>query len=511
MKAMFKGTWPIGLVMVACAIALALAGDAAARPGGGQGYSGGGGGYSGGGGGWSGGGGSSGGGGDGGVIVYLLIRLIIEVPYVGIPLVILIGVALYYHSQNSSRVEAAETWDSAPAPTRRPPRRPDLGAIRRLDPEFSAVLFTDFVYALYARVNMARGDQAAMEALAPYVAPDTRATLSGRTPAGVPIRGVVIGSMTVERVTLPRAPDGMIEVELAFEANYSAQLPGGEQGYYVRELWRLQRRADAPSKPPETAAALGCPNCGAPLERSDAGRCRFCGQQVDGGRFDWSLCFVRLRSQEQRPPPLVHHAEEVGTGDRTLFAQGVQKAHQALIAEDPEAAPEKLEQRVRAIYQALNEGWTALDLRRARPFVSDSLFNYLQYWIDAYRAQGLRNVLEDMRLTKLVIVKLERDKHFDAITVRIWGKGIDYTAESATGKRLSGSAKHPRSYSEYWTLIRGAKVRGAPRDPAHCPNCGAGLDRVSMAGTCEYCGAHLTRGEFDWVLSKIEQDEAYAG
>jgi hypothetical protein len=32
-----------------------------------------------------------------------------------------------------------------------------------------------------------------------------------------------------------------------------------------------------------------------------------------------------------------------------------------------------------------------------------------------------------------------------------------------------------------------------------------------MAGACEYCGAHLTRGEFDWVLSKIEQDEAYTG
>jgi hypothetical protein len=32
-----------------------------------------------------------------------------------------------------------------------------------------------------------------------------------------------------------------------------------------------------------------------------------------------------------------------------------------------------------------------------------------------------------------------------------------------------------------------------------------------MAGTCSYCSAHITRGEFDWVLSKIEQDEAYEG
>ncbi len=42
---------------------------------------------------------------------------------------------------------------------------------------------------------------------------------------------------------------------------------------------------------------------------------------------------------------------------------------------------------------------------------------------------------------------------------------------------------------------------------------GGGLDSFgcSMAGACEHCSAHLTRGEFDWVLSKIEQDESYRG
>jgi hypothetical protein len=32
-----------------------------------------------------------------------------------------------------------------------------------------------------------------------------------------------------------------------------------------------------------------------------------------------------------------------------------------------------------------------------------------------------------------------------------------------------------------------------------------------MAGACEHCGAHVTAGEFDWVLSKIEQDDTYRG
>jgi hypothetical protein len=32
-----------------------------------------------------------------------------------------------------------------------------------------------------------------------------------------------------------------------------------------------------------------------------------------------------------------------------------------------------------------------------------------------------------------------------------------------------------------------------------------------MSGECAHCGTHVTSGEFDWVLSKIEQDEAYRG
>jgi hypothetical protein len=32
-----------------------------------------------------------------------------------------------------------------------------------------------------------------------------------------------------------------------------------------------------------------------------------------------------------------------------------------------------------------------------------------------------------------------------------------------------------------------------------------------MAGNCEYCQARVVSGDFDWVLSRIEQDEVYTG
>ena len=317
--------------------------------------------------------------------------------------------------------------------------------------------------------------------------------------------------MQVLAVKIPDDPAANVRVELKFEANYTAHLGGKAQGYYIDERWTVERSGGVLSKPPGQALEFRCPNCGAPFESTGDDRCRYCQQQVGQGRFDWTLTHVRMLRQETRPPALTADVAEAGTHAPTVFDPRVREQHAALIADDPGAAPQLIEARLRAIYRELNVAWSSLDLRQIRPLVSDSLFNYLEFWITAYRQQGLRNVLEQMDIERVQIVKLVRDRHYDAITLRFWAAGLDYTVRSSDGKPVSGSRSRKRKYSEYWTLIRGAQVRGAPREPGSCPSCGAATDRVNMAGTCEYCGSHLTRGEFDWVLSKIEQDESYAG
>ncbi len=413
----------------------------------------------------------------------------------------------------------SQQWDSdgprSPFQASPPPRphvpAADLGDIRERDPDFSAVLFEDFAYALYARAQEARSDPAAMAALAPYIAADSRAALLRRDPSGVPIHGVVIGAMRVLRVALNHPGKTTIQVELEFEANYSAALEHGPQGYFIHERWILEREANVHTRAPAGVLALGCPNCGAPFRSTQEGHCAHCGQQVDGGRFDWTLTHVRALNQEWRPPALTGDVAEVGTDLPTVVAPNLPARLATFTAQDPGATTEHIERRVHAIFTALNAGWTARDLTPARPFVSDSLYNYLSYWITAYRAQGLRNVLRDMSISGVLFAKLTRDRHYDAITVRVFASGFDSTVRVADGRRVSGSDSQSRRYTEYWTLIRGAGTHGAPQDPNHCPNCGAALDRVNMAGNCEYCGTHLTRGEFDWVLAKIEQDEAYTG
>ena len=300
---------------------------------------------------------------------------------------------------------------------------------------------------------------------------------------------------------------------LEFEANMTVgPARGAESTHYVEERWRLERDASVQSKPPEQARSFHCPNCGAPFGPEGGDRCQYCG--AGGLRRP-----VRLERRVDRPgaargAPSGPHLQRPGGGDRLpddLPSRSSTPAGRSWCATTPRVTQEALTARLQLIYGELNAAWSRLDLTAARPYVSDGLFDYLQYWIAAYEKQGLRNVLEGMRIVEWKTVKVVRDRHYDSLTVRLWGIGPRHHGARRRPGRWSRAIPGATAlYSEYWTLIRGAGVKGAPRADKSCPNCGAPLD-VNMAGQCEHCGAKITSGEFDWVLSKIEQDDSYTG
>jgi len=154
--------------------------------------------------------------------------------------------------------------------------------------------------------------------------------------------------------------------------------------------------------------------------------------------------------------------------------------------------------------------WSSLAWDKARPYLSDNLWTAQTYWIDAYRRSGLRNVMESPRIGKLELARITSDRWFDAVTVRVFAAGRDYTVRDSDGAVVGGDKSRDREYTEYWTLIRASTAKGpAKRDDA-CPSCGAPL-AINAAGQCGHCQVKLTSGQFDWVLSRIEQDEVYEG
>jgi hypothetical protein len=473
-----------------------LASIALARPGGGDSYSGGGGH-----------GGGGGGGGDGvAELIFHLLRLCIYYPQIGFPLLGVVGVVLFISWRQ--RVKNRD-WDSGPPIVLE--RAIELAPLRGIDPDFSQVLFEDFAFRLFGAAHRARQTAATLAQLAPYLGPAARAELVARTP-NVAVAGVVVGAQRVFSVQLPRAaddaPPGRARIGLEFEANVAA----GDHTYFSVERWRFARAGTAKTRPPDPSRVFPCPNCGAPWRAAATGtqQCAYCDQIVDNGRFDWTVEHIELASIDARPPTLTGTVQERGADLPTYDQPGFDRLWLGLVHDDPALSDATVQGRVHHIYGALNRSWAANQLAPARGLVSDGLYDYLTYWIDAYRRQGLRNELVDMRITHAVMCKLVRDRWYDALTIRIWGTGFDYVVREATGEIVRGSKSRERPYSEYWTLIRSAARRGPARADDACPSCGAPRV-VTMAGACEHCGAHVTAGEFDWVLSKIEQDDSYRG
>ncbi len=520
-----RSSWWIAGVAAVLVIAFVVAlepGDALARVGGGQSF---------------GGGGGGGGSGDDAVLVWILIEiarlliwLTIEYPAVGIPLdivfVVVVIVVLRWRSKRRRRtVAGAGSAVAAPSGARRPARSAAvqrasavaaaLKQLRREDPNFSRPLFLDFVQLLYTRAHEHRGS-GKLDHLAPYLRGKVRNELAALGGQG-PLRSVdhiVIGASRIIDVGAWDKPFRRIAVEI--EANYTEHRGGGDalasHTLYVHERWIFRRDAGVLSKGPEDITTLRCPSCGSAVELASDGTCAYCHNVVDRGAFHWVVEAVQVVQRRPRSRDEMHlgGGVEVGTDLPTVVQPELGANLRALLVRDPQFTVEELEQRVRVVFMELQRAWSSMDWSRARAYETDHLFNTHRFWMEQYRAEGLRNVLDDIEIRKVELVKVEPDAFYDAVTVRIYASMIDVVIDGQ-GRVVEGSRTAPRVFTEYWTFIRRAGYRTQPdAEPTACPSCGAPV-QVDQAGVCAYCETKVVTGEFGWVLSTIEQDEVYGG
>lgn len=481
--------------------------EALARVGGGQSYGGG-----------SGGGGGGGDGGGAGALIYILVRLLIwltfEHPAIGIPLdIIVIGLVIYWFRRRTRQemtiTAAVPQLDAASTAMQQQGVQRSFNQLRRFDPDFSEIIFIDFCYALYARAHEARGRGAkALDDLSPYLSQPARAALLQQNPKLKAVEGIIVGAMQVTSVRGLDTPTVTIDVQ--FDANYTEIVNGNQMTYYVVDRWQLERKRDVLSPTPEQATALHCPRCGAPLQKDTNGACTFCGTKIESGEFQWYVRSVSTLNREARGPLLTGNVPEVGTRNPTILQPNFPAVRAAFEQNNPSFDWADFQARARMIFNELQEAWSSLKWERARPFETDNIFQMHRYWIEAYKRQGLRNALDQCQILAMQPTKIKVDAFYNSITLRIFARGYDYTVDQS-GKVVAGSNKNLREWSEYWTFVRYSKAKpAAARADLNCPNCGAPL-KVNAVGICEFCGGKITSGEFDWVLSKIEQDESYAG
>jgi predicted lipid-binding transport protein (Tim44 family) len=174
-------------------------------------------------------------------------------------------------------------------------------------------------------------------------------------------------------------------------------------------------------------------------------------------------------------------------------------------AADPGFNEEVFKDKAQTAFFKLQEGWERQDLSIMRPFVSDPVLSRYSNQLADMKSRGEKDVMENIVVGHMDITDVKSDASFNYITVKIDASAADYTLNSS-GAMVKGS-KTPKGFTEYWTFLRTVGVKSDPNKQLKdnkCPNCGAAL-QVNATGKCDYCGAVITSGQYDWVLSDIRQ------
>jgi uncharacterized tellurite resistance protein B-like protein len=177
---------------------------------------------------------------------------------------------------------------------------------------------------------------------------------------------------------------------------------------------------------------------------------------------------------------------------------------------DPAFDPQGFFRRVRIAFDKIQRAWCAQNLTEVRPFISDGVFERFSLQFDEQRAQGIRNQLEDMNLATVDIAGGYADLLFDVLSIRLAASAKDMMISIRDGTRVSGSP-YAMPFVEVWTFLRrrGAKTNTDPNKngliEGNCPNCGGAIE-LNQNANCQYCGALLRSGQYDWVLAEITQE-----
>ena len=389
----------------------------------------------------------------------------------------------------------------------------DAAAVREIDPHFSVPAFLDFVYALYGTLHKSRGENSSTELshLSIYFSPKSLEKYQSISETLSEVKGVVIGSLQIVSHELKGET---LQIIVNFQANYtesySKASPGKpDQSFYSEERWLLQKKKNVLSAEPSKIKLIACPSCGAPPSLTDDGKCSSCGGFIKRGDFTWSIEEVEF-NRNQIPRSLTTDASEDGSDLPTVYAHDLIQKETVFANRHPEFKFSQFKKQAEEVFFAIQKAWTEKKWELARPYESENIFQMHSYWISEYEKQGLINELKDITLQKIEAVKVDQDLYYESMTVRMFARMIDYTANAKTGKILTGDPKRARSFTEYWTFIRSVKSEGAKKFDSGCPACGAPL-KINPSGHCDYCQALVTSGDFDWILSEIEQDETYKG
>jgi predicted lipid-binding transport protein (Tim44 family) len=389
--------------------------------------------------------------------------------------------------------------------------RAAVDEIRTRDPGFELELFmqrAEMIFFLVKR-GMQRNDAAAVR---PYLSDPMFDTLSAMiAQAKTRHQHALLESLNVRAVHVESAvceTSGQ-RIEVHFDLVYRAKMLNdanqmlSDEGVDQRhgERWSFTRGASALTPVNGGVVAARCPACGAELRLNLDGTCAHCRASVTSGAVDWVVADVGNA-------PFVGYPAD---SSLAVAAPSVEEGVANLRASDPGFEIDAFRGRVKAAFRTLQDAWCAQNLDAGRGFLSPGAYFTWRAQLETMTAEGRRNVMENLLVQRIDPVTIVHGRVFDDITVRITACAADFEVDA--GNKIVFGDRTVRPFTEDWTFQRSVGVATVQKPGTlenTCPSCGAPV-ALNQIGECRYCKAAVTSGKFDWVVSRIEQDEPTSG
>ena len=267
------------------------------------------------------------------------------------------------------------------------------------------------------------------------------------------------------------------------------------------EQWTFVRAATARTPQNGGVIASRCPACGAELRLNLDGTCAHCRASVTNGKVDWVVAEV------QTAPFMGYSSESPFAVASSTVDQGIA----GLQVADAAFSLDAFRTRAAQAFMALQSAWCNQNLDAGRAFLSPGAYFAWSAQLETLTAEGRRNIMEHVEVRGIEVLRVVHGRVFDDLTVRISAVAADFEIDK-DNKIIFGD-RTVRPFCEDWTFQRsiGVTTSGKPGTLENtCPSCGAPL-ALTQIGECRYCKAAVTSGKFDWVVSRIEQEDDESG
>ncbi|MCA3016887.1 MAG: TIM44-like domain-containing protein [Myxococcaceae bacterium] len=440
-------------------------------------------------------------------LLFFLVRIAIEYPCVGVPLLLLFVVGVWYVKRQEGSASTRKALDAAEAQRRTTVSARDaeawVQALTKRDPAFDLMAFFDRTRRLFAEVQEA-WFRRELEPVRRFLSDATFRRLSTQLAImrrnGVRDAIADLQVLDLQLIGLEQTPafDSVLvrikaqlrddDAPASMSDDEARALAKKRQPETFTEVWTFLRRPGVATDPARDLSQGACPSCGAPFTGGASNTCEYCGAIVNSGQHDWVLSEITQGSEHERPG---------GTID------GLAEARQA----DPELGTEVLEDRAALLFWSWVDAQVADDVSRVVKVATPEFTERLKADLAALAASGRQKVFFECAVGAVNTLSLgqAQDRQLAHVELR-WSAR---TGIAQKGQRPPALPTVPQRWVFTLTRTLGAHT---PRDvgvsTSRCPSCRAPLSDNGLP-TCEFCAAPLSSGAHDWVLTEALSWEGF--